>query len=141
VAISPDKQDISIAINVTEGARYVVSGVKLEGNYLDKDDEFKSLVTIKPGQAYNADQVAETTKAFTDYFGNFGLRSPRSRPSPRSTASTTGSRFVLQAEPRAAPMCAASTSAATTARATRWCAASSASSSRRGTTPNASAVA
>jgi outer membrane protein insertion porin family len=26
----------------------VVSGVKLEGNYLDRDDEFKSLVTIRP---------------------------------------------------------------------------------------------
>ena len=29
--------------------------------------------TIKPGQAYNADTVAETTKAFTDYFGTFGF--------------------------------------------------------------------
>ncbi|HRM94903.1 MAG TPA: outer membrane protein assembly factor BamA, partial [Alicycliphilus sp.] len=47
VAISPDKQDISITINVTEGQRYVVSGVKLEGSYLDRDDEFKSLITIR----------------------------------------------------------------------------------------------
>lgn len=72
VAISPNKQDISITVNITEGERYVVSGVKLEGNYLGKEDEFKSLVTIKPGEPYNADQVADTTKAFTDYFGNFG---------------------------------------------------------------------
>ncbi len=72
VAISPDKQDITITVNVTEGERFVVSGVKLEGNYLGKDDEFKSLVAIKPGEPYNADQVSETTKAFTDYFGNFG---------------------------------------------------------------------
>jgi outer membrane protein insertion porin family len=56
VAISPDKQDISITINVTEGERFVVSGVKLEGNYLGKDDEFKSLVRIKPGEPYNADR-------------------------------------------------------------------------------------
>ena len=27
---------------------------------------------IEPGEPYNADQVTETTKAFTDYFGNFG---------------------------------------------------------------------
>src|SRR3954466_3522913 len=40
VAISPNRQDISITVNVTEGERYVVSGVKLEGNYLGKDDEF-----------------------------------------------------------------------------------------------------
>ncbi len=72
VAISPDRQDISITINITEGERFVISAVELEGNYLTKDDEFKSLVTIKPGEAYNADDVAETTKAFTDYFGSFG---------------------------------------------------------------------
>ena len=60
VAISPDKQDISIAINVTEGERFVVSGVKLEGNYLDKDDEFKALVKIAVGKPYNAETVAES---------------------------------------------------------------------------------
>ena len=32
VAISPDKQDISIVINVNEGERYVVSSVRLEGD-------------------------------------------------------------------------------------------------------------
>ncbi|RYH16121.1 MAG: outer membrane protein assembly factor BamA, partial [Alcaligenaceae bacterium] len=69
VAISPDKQDITITVNVTEGQSYVVSGVKIEGNFLDRDDEFKSLITIRPGEPYNADKVAETTKAFTDHFG------------------------------------------------------------------------
>ncbi|MBK0393616.1 outer membrane protein assembly factor BamA [Ramlibacter algicola] len=72
VSISPDKQDITITVNVAEGQRYVVTGVKLEGNYLGKDDEFKSLVRIVPGEAYNADLVTQTTKAFTDYFGTFG---------------------------------------------------------------------
>jgi outer membrane protein insertion porin family len=72
VAISPDKQDISIAINVTEGPRYVVTGVKLEGEYLGKEDTFRKLVTIKPGEAYSAESVATTTKAFTDKFAAFG---------------------------------------------------------------------
>ncbi|MBX3652628.1 MAG: outer membrane protein assembly factor BamA [Ramlibacter sp.] len=99
VAISPNKQDISITVNVTEGARYVVSGVKLEGNYLDKEDEFKSLVTIKPGQAYNADDVAETTKAFTDYFGNFGFAFARVEAHPEVDRVNNRVAFVLQAEP------------------------------------------
>src|SRR4051812_37270090 len=60
VAISPNKQDISITINVTEGERYIVSGVRLEGDYLSREDEFKSLVRIHPGEPYNADDVAET---------------------------------------------------------------------------------
>lgn len=72
VAMSPDKESMSITINITEGERFVVSGVRLEGNYLDREDEFKSLVTIKPGEPYNADEVTATTKAFTEQFGNYG---------------------------------------------------------------------
>ena len=72
VAISPDKQDITITINVTEGQRYTVTAVKLEGDYLGKQPEFESLVTIKPGEAYRAEAVAETTRAIVDRFGVFG---------------------------------------------------------------------
>jgi outer membrane protein insertion porin family len=73
VAISPSKEEISITVNISEGQRYVVSGVKLAGNYLGKEKEFESLIRIKAGEPYNADQVTATTKAFTDYFGNFGF--------------------------------------------------------------------
>ena len=99
VAISPNKQDISITVNVTEGERYVVSGVKLEGNYLGKEDEFKSLVTIVPGQPYNADRVAETTKAFTDYFGNFGYAFANVEARPEIDRANNRVAFVLVAEP------------------------------------------
>jgi outer membrane protein insertion porin family len=99
VAISPNKQDITITVNVTEGERYVVSGVKLEGNYLGKDDEFKSLVTIRPGEPYNADKVAETTKAFTDYFGNFGYAFASVEARPEVDRANNRVSFVLAAEP------------------------------------------
>ena len=99
VAISPDKQDISITINVTEGERFVVSAVSLEGNFLGKEDEFKSLVAIKPGEPYNADQVAETTKAFTEYFGNFGYAFAQVEARPEIDRSNNRVRLVLQAEP------------------------------------------
>lgn len=72
VAISPDKQDIDITINVKEGQAFTVTSIKLEGNYLDKEDDFKALVTIQPGQPYRAEAVAQTIKAFTDRFGSFG---------------------------------------------------------------------
>ena len=99
VVISPDKQEITIVINVTEGERYVVSGVKLEGNYLGKDDEFKSLVAIRPGEAYNADQVVQTTKAFTDYFGNFGYAFARVEARPEVDRANNQVTLVIQADP------------------------------------------
>lgn len=99
VAISPDKKDISITINVTEGERFVVSGVKLEGDFLGKEDEFKSLVAIKVGEPYNADDVAQTSKAFSDYFGNFGFAFARVEVRPEIDRSTNRVSFVLAAEP------------------------------------------
>lgn len=99
VAISPDKQTISITINVNEGQRYVVSGVKMEGKFLDKDDEFKSLIAIKPGEPYNADQVTATTKAFTDYFGNFGYAFATVEAHPVIDRANNRVSFVLIADP------------------------------------------
>ena len=99
VAISPDKQSIAITLNVTEGERFIVSGVKLEGNFLGRDEEFKSLVTIKPGEPYNADAVAETTKAFTDYFGTFGFAFAKVEAVPQIDRSNNRVVFLVQAEP------------------------------------------
>lgn len=99
VAISPDKQDISVTVNITEGERYVVSGVRLEGDYLGKGEEFKTLVKIKPGEPYNADQVTETTKAFTEYFGNFGYAFAQVEARPEIDRANNRVAFVLVADP------------------------------------------
>jgi outer membrane protein insertion porin family len=99
VAMSPNKQEMAITINITEGERFVVSGLKLEGNYLDRDNEFKTLVKIGVGQPYNAETVAETTKAFTDYFGKFGFAFARVEAKPEIDRQNNRVQFVLQAEP------------------------------------------
>ena len=99
VAISPDKEGISVTVNVSEGERYVVSGVQLEGNYLEREDEFKSLVKIVPGEPYNADQVAETTKAFSDHFSNFGFAFARVEAVPEIDRPNNRVNLVVQAEP------------------------------------------
>ncbi len=99
VAISPNKKEIGITINVIEGERFVVSSVKLQGNYLGKDDEFKSLVTIKAGEAYNADSVAQTTRAFSDYFGNFGFAFARVEARPEIDRANNRVVLVINGEP------------------------------------------
>ena len=39
VTISPDKQKIAIAVSIREGQPYTVTAVRLEGEYLGKEDE------------------------------------------------------------------------------------------------------
>ncbi|OJU92727.1 MAG: outer membrane protein assembly factor BamA, partial [Burkholderiales bacterium 66-5] len=99
VAIAPDKQSISIIVNVTEGPRYVVSGVTLAGNYLDRDDEFKSLITIKPGEPYNANAVTDTIKAMTDHFGNFGYAFAKVEAVPEVDRENNRVQLELRADP------------------------------------------
>ncbi len=82
VAISPDRQDLAVTVNITEGEKFVVSGVKLSGNFLGHEDEFKSLITILPGEPYNAERVTQTTKAFSDYYGSFGYAFARVQATP-----------------------------------------------------------
>ena len=99
VAISANKQDISITINVTEGNSFVVSRIMLEGYYLGRDSEFKSLISIKPGQPYNQSDVVQTIKAFSDYFGNFGFAFARVEPRTEVDRATNQVQVVLQADP------------------------------------------
>ncbi|MET3494873.1 outer membrane protein assembly factor BamA [Variovorax boronicumulans] len=99
VAISPDRKDLTVTVNIFEGEKFVVAGVKLNGNYLGRDDEFKSLVTIKPGEAYNGEQVTETTKAFSDYFGTFGYAFARVQAVPEIDRVNNRVTLTLQAEP------------------------------------------
>jgi outer membrane protein insertion porin family len=99
VAISPDKQKIGLTVNIHEGNQYVVSGVRMDGNYLERDDEFKSLIKIKPGEPYNADQVADTVKAFNDYFSNFGFAFAKVEAVPEVDKANNRVAIVLQAQP------------------------------------------
>ena len=99
VAISPNKKDIGITINVSEGERFVVSGITLQGNYLGKEEEFKALVTIRAGEAYNADLVTQTSKAFSDYYGNFGFAFARVEARPEIDRTNNRVSLVLYGEP------------------------------------------
>jgi outer membrane protein insertion porin family len=99
VTISPDKQTISITITITEGQPYVVTGVRLEGNYLGREAEFRNLVTIQPGKAYHGDDVTETTHAFTDLYGNYGYAFAHVEPRPETNRATGQVVVVLNADP------------------------------------------
>jgi outer membrane protein insertion porin family len=100
VSISGDKQDIAITISVVEGQPYTVTGVKLEGDYLGKDDDFKSLVTIEPGKPYQAETVAATTKAFSDRFGAFGYAFARVDARPDIDRNSGQVTITLSSDPQ-----------------------------------------
>lgn len=99
VALSPDKSSLTLTINITEGPRYLVSAVRMEGDYLGKEAEFQSLIRIQPGQPYNAEQVEQTVKAFTDFFGAFGYAFARVEAVPEIDREKNRVAIVLRAQP------------------------------------------
>ena len=72
VSISPDKQDIYITVNVTEGEKYTISDVKLAGELQLPEAELKPLITIEKGDIFNRQKITESSKAIGDRLGNEG---------------------------------------------------------------------
>lgn len=99
VAISPDKQDITITVNIKEGQPFIVSGVKLEGDYLGKEDDFKTLVQIKPGEPYRAETVTETTRLMSERFGTFGYAFAKVEARPEIDRANGTVALTITAEP------------------------------------------
>ena len=100
VTISPDKQDITLTITVNEGLPYTVTEVRLAGDYLGKEEEFKNLVLIRAGEPYRAASVTATTKAFTDRFGTFGYAFARVDPRTEIDRANGTVAVVLAADPQ-----------------------------------------
>jgi len=72
VSISPDKKDIFITINISEGKKFKVTSVKLDGEMLGREQELAGLVTLKAGDAYSGERMTESTKKISERMGVFG---------------------------------------------------------------------
>lgn len=72
VSITPDKRDIYLTLNITEGEQYTVSSVKLEGEMFGREEELKQLIMLQPGKTYVGDLQEATNKLISDRLGTFG---------------------------------------------------------------------
>jgi outer membrane protein insertion porin family len=72
VQITPDRLGIYVTVNITEGEKYTVTGVKLSGQMLLPREELERLVQLKTGDVFSREKLAASTKAITDRLGNDG---------------------------------------------------------------------
>ena len=72
VSITPDKQDIYITINITEGPKYTVSDIQLAGELLLPEAELMRLIQVRPGDVYSREKLTQSTKALSDRLGSDG---------------------------------------------------------------------
>ncbi len=72
VSITPDRKDIYVTINVTEGEKFTVSNIQLEGEMFGREEELRSLVELKKGDVFSDRKLNESLKKISDRLGNFG---------------------------------------------------------------------
>jgi outer membrane protein insertion porin family len=72
VAITPDKKDIYLTINITEGEKYTVTGIKMEGETFGREEELKQLILLRAGQTYSGELLEASNKRISDRLASFG---------------------------------------------------------------------
>jgi len=72
VSITPDKEQIYITINITEGPKYTISDVRLAGELLLPEAEVNRLILVHPGDLYSREKLTQSTKAISDRLGSDG---------------------------------------------------------------------
>lgn len=72
VSISPDKKDVYITINISEGERYQISSIKLAGDLIVPEKELREAFKVRPGDVFSRERLNESTKAITDRLGQEG---------------------------------------------------------------------
>jgi outer membrane protein insertion porin family len=72
VSITPDKRDIYITTNITEGEKYTVTGIKVSGDTIIPENELRELISLNTGEVFNRQKITSSSKAMSDRLGKEG---------------------------------------------------------------------
>jgi outer membrane protein insertion porin family len=72
ISITPDRKEVYITVNISEGNQYIVSGVDLAGDLVDAESLLRAAVFVRPGQIYSQGLVTGTEEIMVQFLGNLG---------------------------------------------------------------------
>ena len=99
VSITPDKRDIYITVNISEGEKYTVRGIALAGTFLVPKEDLEKLVQIKEGDVFSRAKLNQSTKAITDRLGNEGYAFANANAIPQVDKETRTVAFTILIDP------------------------------------------
>jgi len=99
VSITPDREDITITINIVEGPRYTISDVRLGGDLAVDAAELRGLVAIAPGDVFSREKVQKTTKAISDRLGAEGYAFANVNAVPEIDREKATAAFTIYVDP------------------------------------------
>jgi outer membrane protein insertion porin family len=99
VSITPDKKDIFITVNLTEGKKYKVAEIKLAGDLIVPEADLAKLIKLKPGDVFSRERLTESTKLIQDRLGNEGYAFASINPVPEINREKDEVTFTLYVDP------------------------------------------
>lgn len=84
VSIMPDKKDLYVTINVSEGAQYKVSAVELSGTYIVPEKELRKRILIEEGEVFSRLKVTKTSEMIAKRLGDEGYTFANINPIPET---------------------------------------------------------
>lgn len=82
VSISPDKQDVYITINVSEGEQYRIGEIDLSGETILSQEKMRELIKIKEGEVFSRAKVNQSARAISERLGDEGYAFANVNPIP-----------------------------------------------------------
>ncbi len=82
VSITPDKKDIYITINVSEGEQYTINEVKVAGELVIDEAKLTPLLLSKKGELFSRKKMTEAKDLLTKRLGNEGYAFAKVRVLP-----------------------------------------------------------
>ncbi len=99
VSITPDKRDVYITVNVTEGEQYTVSSIALSGNLIVSEEELRSLITLNPGDVFSRRLAQQSSTAISDRLGLEGYAFSNVNPAPELNRETREVALTFMVDP------------------------------------------
>ena len=82
VTLSPDLKDVFITINLREGSNYMVSEMKLAGDFVVPEAELNQYVLLKPGMRYSQQLITQSSELIRLRLGQEGYGFAEITPIP-----------------------------------------------------------
>jgi outer membrane protein insertion porin family len=99
VAITPEKDDIFITLNVKEGEVYRISEVKIAGNLVVPEADLKGLVAVHRGDVFSRKLVTQTTELMALRLGQDGYAFAKIDPVPKENPETKEIELTFLVDP------------------------------------------
>ena len=72
VSISPDKEEVYVTINVTEGEPYTVSAINIAGDLAVAEPELRRLIVVTPNETFSRSKMQASVKSISERMGADG---------------------------------------------------------------------